>query len=175
MHIPTCANPRLESEGELRKVDEALLAGVGCVVGQRLAHQVDLVQKSGLLQASLHQFDGLEGDEGVEVAVDTDWGTKYNILLLSIAQDEFKCRIYKKCFFRVFSRAFSCNFSDFRQLQNLTNVASGFGHTNGTFGSGYTVDVTLGSDAHGGGDGLAGLLADLNGPFHLFNVLELLK
>lgn len=72
VHVPTCANPWFKREGELREVDEALLAGVWCVVGQRLAHQVDLVQKSGLLQAGLHQLDGLQGDEGVEVAVDTD-------------------------------------------------------------------------------------------------------
>ena len=37
------------------------------------------------------------------------------------------------------------------------------------------MEVPLGPDAHVGGHRQAGLLANLDGPFHLFNVLEILK
>ena len=72
MDVPAGADPRLQGEGELWEVNESLLAGIGGVVGQGLAHQVDLLQKTGLLQTLLHLLDGLEGHEGVEVAVDAD-------------------------------------------------------------------------------------------------------
>jgi hypothetical protein len=62
------ADPGLEREGELRKVDEALLASVRGVVGQGLAHQVG--GEAGRLQPALHLPDGLQGHEGVKVAVE---------------------------------------------------------------------------------------------------------
>ena len=73
MHLPAGENPGLEGEGELRQVDEALLPGVGRVVRERLTHEVcRLAQQVGGLERLLHEFQGLQRDEGVEVAVDTN-------------------------------------------------------------------------------------------------------
>jgi hypothetical protein len=43
------------------------------VIGQGLAHQVDWIEKSGGFEALLHQLDGLKRNEGVEVAVDSNY------------------------------------------------------------------------------------------------------
>ena len=73
VHLPAGENPGLEGEGELRQVDEALLPGVGRVVRERLTHEVRRpAQQVGDLEILLHEFQSLQRDEGIEVAVDTN-------------------------------------------------------------------------------------------------------
>ena len=70
MHVPARADARFESEGELGKIDEALLAGVGRVVGQRLRNVVRL--KTGFFDAVDDELHGVQSDEGIVVTVDAD-------------------------------------------------------------------------------------------------------
>jgi len=64
--------------------------------------------------------------------------------------------------------------SNVEKQVELTNVAASLGHPDGALSRRDSIDVSHGPDAHGGSDSLAGLLADLDGPLHLFDVLEVL-
>ena len=55
------------------------------------------------------------------------------------------------------------------------NVSACLGHPDRTLGSRDAVHVPLGPDAHGGGHWEGGLQALLNCPFHLLNVLVVLR
>ena len=70
LHPLPSADSGLESEGELGQVDEALLAGVRGVEGERLDEEV-WAQTRGV-QPSLHLPHTLQRHERVEVAVDAD-------------------------------------------------------------------------------------------------------
>ena len=56
--FPPCADPGLETEGELGQVDESLLAGVRGVEGKGLAHEVGSQARS--VQTGLHLLDALQ-------------------------------------------------------------------------------------------------------------------
>lgn len=60
------------TEGELRKIDEALFLRVRGVEGEGLCDEVHL--DAGSVQGRLHNLEALQGDEGVEVAVNTHCG-----------------------------------------------------------------------------------------------------
>ena len=70
VHVPARADARFEGEREFGQIDEALLAGVGGVIRQRLRHVVSF--ESGFLDAVDDELDGIERDEGVVVAIDAD-------------------------------------------------------------------------------------------------------
>merc|ERR1719447_303296 len=69
VHVPPGADSWLKTEGELRKVDKALLSSIRGVERKRLAHEVGL--QTGCIKARLHLAKALQGDKGVEVAVDS--------------------------------------------------------------------------------------------------------
>ncbi len=72
VHVPASQDPRFEAEWKLGQVDESLSASIWGMITERLCHQVDLVEKSGILEAVLHHLYGVERFEGVKVAVDSD-------------------------------------------------------------------------------------------------------
>merc|ERR1711971_1288092 len=70
MHVPPCANTGLQAEGEFWEVNESLLASVRSVECKGLTHEIGL--EVGCIKASLHLFEALKGDKGVEMAVDSN-------------------------------------------------------------------------------------------------------